>query len=603
MVECLWGMLLTGSGAYLLWAAQCAVTGEYFSARWQYRLLKVVLGFFLLPVGLLAGALPGLSPATEPAEPAGAAAGMPAGTVAADVTVLPAPAEGGWAAPGEPPAAPEVPADWAKTVAPLLQGLWLAGALALGGREILRYGRFRRRFLRRCVPDARPETAAALAACLSGGRRPRVWCAPVPCSPFVTGLVRPVIVLPPGETEAGALRCVLRHELYHIRRGDLWVRFLALAARVVFWFDPLVWRLGRQIVEWSELACDEAVTAALDRGERRLYGQVILKAALRSAEGAGAWTTALAAPEAMKRRLMRMLNGREMKRGTKTAAALVLAVIVAGGCALAAGTCRPGAEKVEPPVMDGGGPGADRPMVTPAVPKGTDGPSTEPEKVVVQPVVEPEKDTGQPAQNAPEDGAAAPEQPAAAPADGTRYPVADPAEREALIDALVAEHGLDPADFIVHINLEDDSEVVEVYRNSTHLAELAAKYLVNGQWPRNSAGESYGPVCLQEITGSKPDLAAAVGTDGTCGYIRESDKWENKFGIHSPEEAEVYMAFINALGAYDIPLYDAEGQVIGQFRITGGVPNPEELRQILAEEQEKLGLTEAQIEAYVQHAM
>lgn len=48
--------------------------------------------------------------------------------------------------------------------------------------------------------------------------------------------------------------------------GDLWVRILALAVRVVFWFDPLAWRLGRQVVEWSELACDEAVTAALGRG-------------------------------------------------------------------------------------------------------------------------------------------------------------------------------------------------------------------------------------------------------------------------------------------------------------------------------------------------
>ena len=39
MAECLLGMMLTGSGAYLLWAAQCAGTGERFSARWQYRLL------------------------------------------------------------------------------------------------------------------------------------------------------------------------------------------------------------------------------------------------------------------------------------------------------------------------------------------------------------------------------------------------------------------------------------------------------------------------------------------------------------------------------------------------------------------------------------
>lgn len=594
MAECLVGMLLTGSGAYLLWAAQCAVTGERFSARWQYRLLKAAMGFFLLPVGLLAGAVLGPAAAAEPAGPAG----MPVGAV----TVSPVPGEGVRAPVGEISAAKvPVSADWAAAV-PLLYGLWLAGALALGGRELLRYGRFRRRFLRRCVPDERPETAAALAACLSKGRRPRVWCAPLPCSPFVTGLVRPVIVLPPGEAEAGALGCVLRHELYHIRRGDLWVRMLALAVRVVFWFDPLVWRLGRQVAEWSELACDEAVTAALGRRERRLYGQVILQAALRNAEGAGAWATSLAAPETMKRRLTRMLNGQEMRRRTKLAAVLVLAVIAAGGCVLAAGTYWPAAEAVEVPVLDGSEPGAAGSVATPDGSKAAGEPAAEIEKAVAQPVVEPEKITGQPAQNAPEGGAGALVRSETAPADGTRYPVAGPAEREALIDALVAEHGLDRADFIVHINWEDDSEVVEVYRNATHLAELAAEYLVDGQWPRNSLGESYGPSCLQEITGTKPDLVAAVGTDGIYGYIRERDTWHSKFDIHSPEEAEVYMAFINALGAYDIPLYDAEGAVIGQFRISGGVPKPEELRWMLTEMQERLGLTEAEIEAYVQGA-
>ena len=580
MAECLLGMMLTGSGAYLLWAAQCAVTRERFSARWQYRLLQVVMGFFLLPVGLLAGAVLGPAAAVVPAGPAAVGA---VGAAAGGVTISPVPAEGVRTPGGEISAeAVPVSVDWAAAV-PLLRGLWLAGALALGGRELLRYGRFRRRFLRRCVPDERPETAAALAVCLSGGRRRlRVWRAPLPCSPFVTGLVRPVIVLPPGEAEAGELRCVLRHELHHIRRGDLWVRMLALAVRVAFWFDPLVWRLGRQVAEWSELACDEAVAAALGRGERRLYGQVILQAALRSAEGAGAWATSLAARETMKRRLTRMLYGREMRRRTKMAAALVLAVIAAGGCVLAAGTYWPAAEAVEAPA----------PVVTPGG-----------SKAAGEPSAEPERSTGQPARNAPEDGAEAPERSEAAPADGTRYPVAGPAEREALIDALVAEHGLDRADFIVHINWEDDSEVVEVYRNSTHLAELAAEYLVDGQWPRNSRGESYGPSCLEEITGTKPDLAAAVGTDGRDGYIRESDKWHSKFDIRSPEEAEVYMAFIGALGAYDIPLYDAEGAVIGQFRIAGGVPKPEELRRVLTEMQERLGLTEEEIEAYVQGVM
>ena len=519
MTECLVGMLLTGSGAYLLWRAQYTVTGERFSARWQYRLLKLVLGFFVLPVGLLAGAALGPGAAGRPP----AAVPVPPGFPAAGTAVLGplCPTETG-RAPAEREILPAV--RWAGALS-LLRGLWLAGALGLGGREALRYGRFRRRFLRRCVPDCRRETAAALADCLPAPRRgPTVRRAPLPCSPFVTGLVRPVIVLPPGEADRAELRYVLDHELRHIRRGDLWVRALAAAARTAFWFNPLVWRLNRQLVEWSELACDEAVTASLDREGRRRYGQVILKAALRSAEGGGPWATALAAPELMKRRLARMLRGKEMKRGTRAAAALVLAVLAAGGCALAAWTYRPAGGDPAAPVGDGE-PGAG----------GV--PSAPPESI------------------------------APPPADGARYPVDGPAQREALIASLKAAYGLQGEDFVIHINFQDGSEVVEVYRSATRLSELAAAHLVDGRWPLNGSGESYGPDCLREITGTEPDLTAAVGTDGTCGYIRRSDMWDRALGCSTPEEAKAYTEFITALGGYDIPLYNAEGQAVGRFRV------------------------------------
>ena len=61
------------------------------------------------------------------------------------------------------------------------------------------------------------------------------------------------------------------------------------------------------------------------------------------------------------------------------AAALVLAVIVAGGCVLAAGTYWPAAETAEAPVLDGKEPGAAAPVVTPGGSK-----AAEPAKVVVQ---------------------------------------------------------------------------------------------------------------------------------------------------------------------------------------------------------------------------
>ena len=93
---------------------------------------------------------------------------------------------------------------------------------------------------------------------------------------------------------------------------------------------------------------------------------------------------------------------------------------------------------------------------------------------------------------------------------------------------------------------------------------LAAATLVNGEYPVNSRGETYGSETLAGIVGHGPDLIAAVGTEGESGYIRAADL--NRPEINTPEEAMAYMETILAGPSEKlIPLYDSEGVQIGQF--------------------------------------
>lgn len=94
-------------------------------------------------------------------------------------------------------------------------------------------------------------------------------------TPMTLGLLRPVIVLPPEVPEAD-LPLILRHELCHIRRRDLWYKGVMLLANAVHWFNPLVWRMAGQAGRDLELYCDEAVVEGQDSGFRRRYGQVLL---------------------------------------------------------------------------------------------------------------------------------------------------------------------------------------------------------------------------------------------------------------------------------------------------------------------------------------
>ncbi len=94
-------------------------------------------------------------------------------------------------------------------------------------------------------------------------------------SPFIFGILRPVIYLPSSLSEEEK-RFVLAHERAHLRRLDhIWkpLGFLILS---VHWFNPFCWLayvlLGRDI----ELACDEKVIRTLGRAERAAYSQTLL---------------------------------------------------------------------------------------------------------------------------------------------------------------------------------------------------------------------------------------------------------------------------------------------------------------------------------------
>lgn len=89
--------------------------------------------------------------------------------------------------------------------------------------------------------------------------------------------------------------------------------------------------------------------------------------------------------------------------------------------------------------------------------------------------------------------------------------------------------------------------------------------LINGQYPRNSSGETYGPegggiYGLAAAVGEAPTLTAAVGTNGEHGYIRRSDESSLPHGLPADQCPHTFT----------IPLYDSEGTVIGEFSMSCG---------------------------------
>jgi beta-lactamase regulating signal transducer with metallopeptidase domain len=71
-----------------------------------------------------------------------------------------------------------------------------------------------------------------------------------------------VLLLPEGIVESLApaqLEAVIAHELCHVRHRDNSIAAIHMFVETLFWFHPLVWRIGKRMVAERELACDEEV--------------------------------------------------------------------------------------------------------------------------------------------------------------------------------------------------------------------------------------------------------------------------------------------------------------------------------------------------------
>lgn len=95
-------------------------------------------------------------------------------------------------------------------------------------------------------------------------------------SPILAGFWKPTIYVPKKLSLQMDMDMMFHHELVHLKRKDLWVKALTLAASGLHWFNPFVHILRRHIHTWSELSCDEEVVEKMTFTERKRYGEMIL---------------------------------------------------------------------------------------------------------------------------------------------------------------------------------------------------------------------------------------------------------------------------------------------------------------------------------------
>ncbi len=246
-----------------------------------------------------------------------------------------------------PPVRPQAPAEPSSGVpAPLVErrlvplttiagGVWASVAAALFLIQYFRYFRAKWRLRKASAPtedfnELRDEVYA----------QAEIRRLPGLDSPMTMGtMYGPVVFLPEGDVDPMAVR----HELTHLRRGDLDERHKLFWACALYWYDPLVWYMARVAGRDMEAACDAQVTAGMSPAEKRAYGELLLSAAAGGRAAPLATRFSGGGKARMKARLAQLF------RPGKSGKVMVAAVTILGVLAVGLVACETG----ERPMLSG----------------------------------------------------------------------------------------------------------------------------------------------------------------------------------------------------------------------------------------------------------
>ncbi len=155
--------------------------------------------------------------------------------------------------------------------------------------------------------------------------------------PFMTGVFRPVLILPKRAFTEEQLRNILRHETTHLGRRDILYKWFATLVKCVHWFNPVVWYAVRQINTECEISCDMSVIAEMNNEEETSYVDTILSMLSTRKTKAVPLTTGMAGSKKVIRRRLEMMKNKKRISKIMSVLSAVIAVVLLSTTVFASG--------------------------------------------------------------------------------------------------------------------------------------------------------------------------------------------------------------------------------------------------------------------------
>ncbi len=160
---------------------------------------------------------------------------------------------------------------------------------------------------------------------------------PLISSPMLIGIFSPVILLPKADFSESELSLILRHELIHFKRMDLWYKSLVFFVTAIHWFNPAVYLMAKEISAQCEISCDAEVVKGAEMDVRQWYSETIINVIKNQSKIKTVFSTNFyGGKKGIKKRIFSIMDTTKKKAGI-VVLALVIVCTLGTGAAFAAG--------------------------------------------------------------------------------------------------------------------------------------------------------------------------------------------------------------------------------------------------------------------------
>jgi beta-lactamase regulating signal transducer with metallopeptidase domain len=215
--------------------------------------------------------------------------------------------------------------------------LWLLGVIITLTINLTGYFRFSKH-LNQSNKPATPEESSILSSLVKSKHKVKLLRNPFVPTPMLLGIIKPCIIIPDQNFDEIQLKNILLHEVSHLKRFDIGIKWLTLIATSIHWFNPLMYFIKKDINHGCELACDEMVIKNLSPGEKQSYGETLISVVSERKYPIGVLqATMCEEKKTLRERLVAIMNHNKKSKLIIGFSGIFLLTIIVGALYLGAG--------------------------------------------------------------------------------------------------------------------------------------------------------------------------------------------------------------------------------------------------------------------------